>query len=142
MKFSAILLAAAAGRAAAQTIEDSVPVCAVQCLLHAQRSTNCQVGDVSCFCINLDRIRYSAAPCVRRECGDDVALVRTRLHQTKPSECPDFFSHHLDADEGKAAATASGAAPIATNAEDSSAGSLVAGLGAVVSLVLAAVAQL
>ena len=42
------------------------------------------------------------------------------------------------AGDGKAVATSSGAAPTATDAEDSSAGTLVAGLGAVVPLVLAA----
>ncbi|CCC12823.1 hypothetical protein SMACR_09018 [Sordaria macrospora] len=172
MKFSAItLLAAAAGLAAAKTLEDYVPKCSQQCLKDAQSSaTDCKEGDLPCFCIleNYHNIYDAGVSCVLLKCGNDVAVgeVLPAIVSMCDAELPGGASGALpstvsttgiarptDADaattvttvtasttsgEGKATATSSSAAPTASDDKDSSAGSLVAGLGAAVPLVLAA----
>ncbi|KAK3400694.1 hypothetical protein B0T20DRAFT_348409 [Sordaria brevicollis] len=78
MKFSAILsVAAAAGFAAAKTLEDYVPQCSLQCLKDAQKSaTDCKEGDLPCFCIldNYHNIYDAGVSCVLLKCGNDVAV--------------------------------------------------------------------
>lgn len=83
MKFSAItLIAAAAGLAAAKTLEDYVPKCSQQCLKDAQSSaTDCKEGDLPCFCIleNYHNIYDAGVSCVLLKCGNDVAVGKFSL---------------------------------------------------------------
>ncbi|EWC46188.1 hypothetical protein DRE_04566 [Drechslerella stenobrocha 248] len=60
MKFSAVVLVAAAAVASAQSIGD-IPACAQTCLLPALQATGCDLTDFKCSCSNKDFVSGSTA---------------------------------------------------------------------------------
>ncbi|KAK1978692.1 hypothetical protein LZ30DRAFT_691245 [Colletotrichum cereale] len=78
MKYSYVLLAAAAGLALAQKkFTDVVPQCSVECLTKAVKDgTNCSsIDDSACICeaTNYRNIYTVGVPCVLQSCSSEVA---------------------------------------------------------------------
>ncbi|KAK6340826.1 hypothetical protein TWF696_009144 [Orbilia brochopaga] len=75
MKFSAVLLVAAAAAVSAQSIAD-IPSCAQGCLITALGTTGCDVTDLKCSCGN-EKFVNDGAACIDKTCGDaDIKKAR------------------------------------------------------------------
>ena len=77
MKYSAIILAAAAGVVSAISIGDFVPKCSLDCLTNAiSTGTKCALTDPVCQCQveNYQNIYVVGTTCVINACGSDVAI--------------------------------------------------------------------
>lgn len=77
MKYT-VALAALFALVAAQSKED-IPSCARSCLDDAAKSAGCDKEDLACVCKKVDTVQVQAAPCVIKECGQDVALSKSSL---------------------------------------------------------------
>ncbi|KAJ6262367.1 hypothetical protein Dda_3175 [Drechslerella dactyloides] len=75
MKFSAVVLVAAAAVASAQSIAD-IPQCAQTCLIGALGKTGCELTDFKCSCTNKDFVEGGAA-CIDKAC-DDASIAKAR----------------------------------------------------------------